>query len=766
MAFRCGFFNAVEDDRVYRAEDFGDMFDGLITDGIYATIGNAFAVIAGGGMSVRVRSGRAWFNNTWNVNESDKTLMFEMADLLLPRIDAVVLEVDTRVQTRDNALKIIKGSPAVTPQKPVLYNSDGLYQHPLAYVTIPQNSTSILATNIENVIGIETPFVTGILESISIAELWEQWRAQFLEWFNGIKEVLSGNIALNLQKQIDECVKIADKATQSDVTNKTSNKWVPSDLLGYYAAKEFNQVGDIKSVGYPLTDSDYYLCNGSALPKTSYPSLFEKLEYGVAVVPQKELIPTSTTNRNISGNIGTVTIYKQGGAMSENGDLVMITRCINESSELDTLGKPIRYDGDIVVNCVKNGVAYNKTVKPVDSVESFNKKLLDAWCEYRSIYAVFSYNNSFYVIYRETNFKQYSSGTYSTNNVSSMSWCVCQIDASNGNLNTDNRQILFSITLSGGTDSVLKDVIFRPIGSYETDQTFTVAFSSSKGYNQSSSYNVGVGDPYISLIRVNKTGEITTSIIVNPNEDTSVRNYFTAGNKLVISTLSGNNCIIVNMDTFERNDLQSPTAIAAMIDAYKHLDTEVYDARIKDFYYSQPISYIDGTIYELSSGTGGWIAFYEDPIGSGNFKSKTFSQGFGFQQNALGQIPVIMTNKFFVDLQISDLGIIEEVDYNIRVRPSYFRNNTKLGITLESTLGGTYLGFRASTRNSVLPLFVKRGSEGFPITVISNNVTISGDIVSNKLRSYQIEIPGTVTLLPNTTESMRLHGKFDYIKVK
>ena len=35
MAFKYGFYNSREHDRVYDAEDFSSMFDGIIADGIF-----------------------------------------------------------------------------------------------------------------------------------------------------------------------------------------------------------------------------------------------------------------------------------------------------------------------------------------------------------------------------------------------------------------------------------------------------------------------------------------------------------------------------------------------------------------------------------------------------------------------------------------------------------------------------------------------------------------------------------------------------------
>ena len=70
MAFTCGFFNSQNGDRKYNAEQMASIFDGLIKDGVYDTVGDIFAVTPGTGMQVRVGSGRAWFAHTWNNNDA------------------------------------------------------------------------------------------------------------------------------------------------------------------------------------------------------------------------------------------------------------------------------------------------------------------------------------------------------------------------------------------------------------------------------------------------------------------------------------------------------------------------------------------------------------------------------------------------------------------------------------------------------------------------------------------------------------------------
>ena len=61
MAITYGFFNAVKRsdgayDRLYNSEQISDMFEGLISDGVYESVGDALIVKASSGMTIDRKS--------------------------------------------------------------------------------------------------------------------------------------------------------------------------------------------------------------------------------------------------------------------------------------------------------------------------------------------------------------------------------------------------------------------------------------------------------------------------------------------------------------------------------------------------------------------------------------------------------------------------------------------------------------------------------------------------------------------------------------
>lgn len=254
MSVSSGFFNSLNGDRKYNAAQMSAIFDGLIIDGVFASIGTAFAVKAAGGLTVNVGIGKAWFDHTWTVNDSILPMTAPEAEVLLDRIDAVVLEVNGMESVRNNTIKFVKGNPSSAPSRPTLTNEGNVHQYPLCYIYRKYGTAVINQADITPMVGTEsTPFVTGILQTISLDGLLGKWQdeldrftdarskevddwiaqeesdftawfnkmkadlqqeqtvldqwiaseqADFLAWYNQMKDQLSGDVAGNLQLEI------------------------------------------------------------------------------------------------------------------------------------------------------------------------------------------------------------------------------------------------------------------------------------------------------------------------------------------------------------------------------------------------------------------------------------------------------------------------------------------------------------------------------------------------------------------------------------
>lgn len=187
MAFSSGFFNSKDHDRMYNAEQVSMLFDGLIYDGVIAAVGNTFQVLATTGTVVNVDTGRAWFNHTWSYNDAELPITCGDSEVLQNRYDAIVLEVNTDPSVRANEIKVVHGTPATSPAKPTMTDSEYVHQYPLAYIYRKAESTSIIQADIENAVGTSAcPLASAVLESMSADQWYAQWNSQINTWYSTI----------------------------------------------------------------------------------------------------------------------------------------------------------------------------------------------------------------------------------------------------------------------------------------------------------------------------------------------------------------------------------------------------------------------------------------------------------------------------------------------------------------------------------------------------------------------------------------------------
>ena len=228
MAVTSGFFNSKNHDRLYDATQFSSFFDGLITDGVYQSIGDAFMVNAypDGNSAVLVGTGRAWFNKTWTVNDTLMLLDLDPPSTLLDRIDAIVLDINRSEAVRKNTIIVVKGEYSESPKRPTLIHNDTHDQYPLAYVQIAHGDDAPIEQRyISNMVGTkECPLVAGFLESMDITMFIAQMEDKFNNWFEDLETNLSGDVAANLQNQINQLEEDVADAAQGAISFDTLEK--------------------------------------------------------------------------------------------------------------------------------------------------------------------------------------------------------------------------------------------------------------------------------------------------------------------------------------------------------------------------------------------------------------------------------------------------------------------------------------------------------------------------------------------------------------
>lgn len=258
MAVTYGFFNSVNGDRKYDADQMSNYFEGLVGDGVLKNVDNELQVVASSGLTIAVKSGRAIVKNKWLKNNSLHFIEIT-PDSSYPYIELIVVDYD--YSERKVSINTVKGTPASSPTAPSISRTDDRYMLVLASILVPANASTISQSNItDKRASSDCGWVTGLITQLSTDTLNAQWESIYSEYFEAMQEnfddwmqLLVGdlNVSTFIQKYEKVYTQLADGRADVllDMTGYTFNS---SDIVNVY----FN--------GLKAKQSEYFIgINGS-----------------------------------------------------------------------------------------------------------------------------------------------------------------------------------------------------------------------------------------------------------------------------------------------------------------------------------------------------------------------------------------------------------------------------------------------------------------------------------------------------------------------
>lgn len=253
MTFRSGFWNSIDGDRTYSAEDMAIPFEGVITEGVFANWGDAFKATVIDGTTIAIGSGKAWFAKKWIQNDSVYQMQInvsEYASSTEPR--TAVVSLDLKVEPYYRFARFITDEQRYYGSFGELLDAitdraAGRNSLPLFAINFAAGDSSIQQSNITNLIGTSwCPYVTAPVQTVTVDDIRNKWNASynalmedivgnaqtkaneaesnfeasFNTWFLTLKNQLNTNQAANLQNQITSLTNQLNKlATTGTVEN-------------------------------------------------------------------------------------------------------------------------------------------------------------------------------------------------------------------------------------------------------------------------------------------------------------------------------------------------------------------------------------------------------------------------------------------------------------------------------------------------------------------------------------------------------------------
>ena len=310
------FFNDVNDDRVYYAEDWARHLKKYFTNGIF---NNELNVVSNNDMTITIKEGDANIEGYRYTNTGDLVKTIDNADGTLNRIDNVVLRLD--LTNRLISAQIIKGTFADKPVAPELVRTSTIYDLRIAKISIPAGTTTItqdlitdtrfITSDCGNVIStVQTPDTENLF--IQMQTLFEkqinELNNNFEIWFDSIKNQLDSDAAGNLQNQINNLN-----------SNKVDNAKYDLDSNNLQLLANGKNVGDSVHIPTGITDTatgeeDLKIINNKGVVKFSLDGKTEQKTY---------------TGKNILDYVSNLKASSDG-----------LTSVINDDGSITTSGKP------------------------------------------------------------------------------------------------------------------------------------------------------------------------------------------------------------------------------------------------------------------------------------------------------------------------------------------------------------------------------------------------------------------------------------------
>lgn len=289
MAYTSGFFDAIDQgggnyDRVYRASSFAHYFSLLVRNGVFPDPSTGMQVKASPNpdMSVSIQPGSGWVNGYYITVDSNKPekLTIPTANPSLSRIDSVIMGLN--YVDREIQLYIKSGAVSASPSAVSLQRDNDLYELELAQITVGAGVVSIPQANITDMrqntsrCGI----VAGTIDQIDTTDLFAQYNDAFQTWFDNIKSQLSGDVAANLQNQINDKAPKNHKSTTTEYGGASSTEYGHVKLTDTVTAE---QVDSSKGIAvtpkYALTLAGKYAPKNHATTGSFY-GLGDNSRYG------------------------------------------------------------------------------------------------------------------------------------------------------------------------------------------------------------------------------------------------------------------------------------------------------------------------------------------------------------------------------------------------------------------------------------------------------------------------------------------------------
>ena len=184
-----GFFDAVNNDRTYTADDMNRPYKRIISEGVYATpkgtpSTDLQVLSAGSGMNIIVKKGEGMLGGKWFENQTDLTITVPSNTNIVPRRDSVIVQINKRTSGRVPSVIYRTGTPSSNPQVPDINTVDNVIEMRVANIYVAAGANFIGQDGIVDLRGSsECLWITSLIKQVDTSELYRQWQTAYQKYY-------------------------------------------------------------------------------------------------------------------------------------------------------------------------------------------------------------------------------------------------------------------------------------------------------------------------------------------------------------------------------------------------------------------------------------------------------------------------------------------------------------------------------------------------------------------------------------------------------
>lgn len=259
-----GFFDSVNKDRLYSADQMNKPYNRVITEGIFATPAGTpstdFQVVSGNnGMNIVVKKGDGLLGNKWIENPSDQAITVSTNTSIVPRRDSIIIQVDKTQGGRVCNIVYREGTANANPMPPDLSTNSNIVELRVANIYVAPSANYIGQDAITDLRGsTECPWITSLIKQVDTSTLYDQWQTAYQNYYTQETEAFN-TFMETLTEQLTVSTNIV--MLQSHYTSTAEVTEIPINITGFDQTKDVlmvfvNRLRATPGVDYTLTTAD------------------------------------------------------------------------------------------------------------------------------------------------------------------------------------------------------------------------------------------------------------------------------------------------------------------------------------------------------------------------------------------------------------------------------------------------------------------------------------------------------------------------------